>query len=240
MENCARARARALLFGRDPLFASTLPKYRREEKTVIAIRRKREQSRTSGGKAVNLATANKLQFIASSISALPRFRGQWVDPDRIGGVCNARRSAHGPSVDWQVWGTKRGLCWRATRDGLRHVPAGPPKSPSGENPSTLASRDTRQLRFSARRATISVEYVSQSIQTKTTRETALLNRNSLLRRAPSAGAGKNALFSSRGLFARGVLGVGVRAPDSHALSNTWESVQKTGLLRSGVFFEINA
>jgi hypothetical protein len=33
--------------------------------TIRTIRRKREQSRTSGGKAVNLATANTPQFIAA-------------------------------------------------------------------------------------------------------------------------------------------------------------------------------
>jgi hypothetical protein len=183
---------------------------------------------------VNLAIANMLQFIAAcSFSALFRLRGQWTD---------AGRSAIGLFVDWQVWGTKGGLCWRATRDGLRHVPAGPPKSTSGENPSALTFGDTRQLRLSAHRATISVECVSQSTQTKTARETALSNRNSFLRRAPSAGAGKNEPFSSRGFVARGVLGgavgvgfgVGVRKSDSHAPSNTWESVQKFGLLRNGV------
>ena len=156
---------------------------------------------------MNLAITSTLQFIATySFSALPRFRGQWTD---------AGRSAHSLSVDWQVWGTKRGLCWRATRDGLRHVPAGPPKSLSGENPSTFASTHTRKQRLSARRATISVEYVSQSTRTKTTRETALLNRNSVFASCPSAGAGKNALplaraCSSRGERAGGVgLGVGV-------------------------------
>jgi len=164
---------------------------------------------------------------------LTRFLGQWTD---------AGRSAHGLSVDWQAWGTKDGLCWRATRDGLRHVPAGPPKSRSGKNPSKPTARDARKPRFPARTATISVEYLSQGIRAKTARETALPNRNPLLRRAPSAGAGKNALFSSREITARGVLGVavgvgfgvGVRTADSHAPSNTWESVQKFGLLRNGV------
>src|SRR5215471_8372059 len=61
----------------------------------------------------------------------------------------------------------------------------------------------------------------------------LPNRKSTLGFARSAGAGKNAPFSSRGFFARGVLGlpfaVGFCATDSHAPSNTWESVQKFGL-----------
>ena len=164
---------------------------------------------------MNLATAKALQFIARSFSALLRWRGQRTHSERNVAICKARRSAPRFSVDWQASGIQCGLCWQATRDGLRQVPAGPPKSLSGENPSTLASKDTRQLRLSARRATISVEYMSQSIQAKTTRETALLNRNSLLHRAPSAGAGKNALpltraCSSRGERAGGVgLGVGV-------------------------------
>jgi hypothetical protein len=177
---------------------------------------------------VKLGKTKAVQFIASAISALSPVRGQWAD---------AGRSVHGLSVDWQAWGTKGGLCWRATRDGLRHVPAGPPKSHAAENPLAPAPRDTRQPRFPARRATISVEDVSETIQAKTARITAPLNRKSFLWCAPSAGAGKNALFPSRGIFARGVLGVavgvgfgvGVRTTDSHALSNTWESVQKSGL-----------
>jgi hypothetical protein len=174
-----------------------------------------------------------LQVGSTRFSALPRVRGERTDTDR---------SAHSLSLDWQAWGTKGGLCWRATRDGLRHVPVGPPKSRALENPLTPLPRRTRKQRLSAHRATISVEYLSQGIRAKTERETAPSNRNLLFRRAPSAGAGKNALFSSRGIIARGVLGVavgvgfgvGVRTPDSHALSNTWESVQKFGLPRNGV------
>jgi hypothetical protein len=182
---------------------------------------------------VKLGKTKAVQFIASDISALSPVRGQWAD---------AGRSVHGLSVDWQAWGTKGGLCWRATRDGLRHVPAGPPKSRALENPLTPLPRDPHKQRLSARRATIPVEYVSQSIQAKTARETAPLNRNPLSGRAPSAGAGKNALFPSRSFSARGALGVGfgvgfgvgVRTTDSHALSNTWESVQKSGQLGNGV------
>ncbi len=140
---------------------------------------------------MKLATASTLQFIVFSTSALSGFRRPGADLERIGGFCNAYRFAHGVSVDWQAWGTKSGLCWRATRDGLRHVPAGPPKSLSGENCLAIVSTDTRQLRLSARRAPISFEYVFTSIQMKTTRITALLNRNSPTHRAPSAGAGKN-------------------------------------------------
>jgi hypothetical protein len=190
--------------------------------------RMREQYSTCRGKAVKLGPTNMLHVGTTCLSALPCVQGEWAD---------AGRSAHSLSVDWQAWGTKGGLCWRATRDGLRHVPAGPPKSRSRKSPSQLAPRDARKSRFPARRDTISAEYASQGIRAKTARETALPNRNSLLRRAPSAGAGKNALFPSRSFSARGVLGVavgvgfgvGVRTTDSHALSNTWESVQKFGL-----------
>ncbi len=180
---------------------------------------------------MNLATAKALQFIARSFSALLRLRGQRTHSERDVAVCNARRPAPRFSVDWQASGIQCGLCWQATRDSLRHVPAGPPKSPHVENPSGIASRGTRQpagnRRFPARRATISVEYVSQSIQTKTTRETALLNRNSLLHRAPSAGAGKNALPGGVGSLFVSKVGFGTvrraaqcgvdRDPDSHAL-----------------------
>ena len=168
---------------------------------------------------MKLGLANMLQVGSTRFSALPRVRGERTDTNR---------SAHSLSVDWQAWGTKGGLCWRATRDGLRHVPAGPPKSRGHENLSSLDPRDLRKQRFPARRATIPVGYVSQSIQAKTARETAPSNRNPLSRRAPSAGAGKNALFSSRRIFARGEVlgvavgvgfgfGVGVRTADSHAL-----------------------
>jgi hypothetical protein len=191
--------------------------------------RMREQYSTCRGKAVKLGPTNMLHVGTTCLSALPCIQGERADADR---------SAYSLSVGWQAWGTKGGLCWRATRDGLRHVPAGPPKSRSRKNPSKPASGDTRKPRFPARRATISTEYLSQGIWAKTARETAPSNRNSLLPLAPSAGAGKNALFPSRSFSARGALGVavgvgfgvGVRTTDSHALSNTWESVQKFGLL----------
>jgi hypothetical protein len=190
--------------------------------------RMREQYSTSRGKAVKLGPSNMLRVGTTCLSALPCIQGERAD---------AGRPAHSLSVDWQAWGTKGGLCWRATRDGLRHVPAGPPKLRSRKNPSKLAPRDAPKSRFPARRDTISAEYASQGIRAKSARETVLPNRNSLLRRAPSAGAGKNALFPPRSFSARGALGVavgvgfgvGVRTPDSHALSNTWESVQKFGL-----------
>src|SRR5260370_23306689 len=188
----------------------------------------RKKYSTSRGKAVKLGPPNMLQVGPASLSGLPCVQGEGTD---------AGRSAHSLSGDWQARGSKGGLCWRATRDGLRHVPAGPPKLRSRKNPSKLAPRDARKSRFPARTAPISVEHLSQGIWAKSARETALPNRNSLLRRAPSAGAGKNALFPSRSFSARGALGVavgvgfgvGVRTPDSHALSNTWESVQKSGL-----------
>jgi hypothetical protein len=180
---------------------------------------------------VKLGPAIILQVGSTRFSALTRIRGQWKD---------AGRSAHSHFVDRQPWGTKGGPHWRATRHGLRYVPAGPPKSSVPKNLVTPLSRNTHKQRFPARRATISVAYVSQSLQAKTARETAPSNRNPLFGRAQSAGAGKNALFPSREISARGVLGVavgfgfgvGVRTPDSHALSNTWESVQKSGLLES--------
>ena len=161
---------------------------------------------------MKLGLAKTPKVSTTRFPALTRFLGQWAD---------AGRSAHSLSVDWQAWGTKGGLCWRATRDGLRHVPAGPPKLRSRKNPSKPDARDARKSRFPARTATISAEYLSHGIRANTARETALANRNPLLRRAPSAGAGKNAHFPSRSFFARGVLGVavgvGFGATDSHAL-----------------------
>ncbi len=186
---------------------------------------------------MKLELTNILQAGSTPFSALPRARGQWTD---------AGRSAHGLSVDWQAWGTKGGLCWRATRDGLRHVPAGPPKSPdTGNRPrflSSAASQPPVYRRFPAHTSIIFDQQPRTSIPTKKTREINPKNQNCALSGAQSAGAGKNALFPSRGFFARGVLGVavgvgfgvGVRTTDSHALSNTWESVQEFGLLRNGV------
>ncbi|SRR6266403_1737605 len=155
---CARARARAL----NPIF-----------RPPLQLGASGNNPAHAEATAVNLATAKALQFIARSFSALLRVRGQRTHSECSVAVCNARRSAPRFSVDWQASGTQRGLCWQATRDGLRHGPAGPPKSHSGENPSTLDSKHTRQLRLSARRVTISVEHVSQSIQTNATRETAV-------------------------------------------------------------------
>jgi hypothetical protein len=194
---------------------------------------------------VKLGKTKAVEFIARGISALPRVRGQRTD---------AARSTHGLSVDWQAWGTKSGLCWRTTRDGLRHVPAGPPKSPDTRNQPRFVSRNKSQaavpLRFPAPTRIVFLRQGRSSILTNKTLEIASVNRNWILSGAPSAGAGKNALFPSRSFFARGVLGVavgvgvgfgvGVRTPDSHAPSNTWESVQKIGLREAECFFEINA
>jgi hypothetical protein len=92
---------------------------------------------------MKLGLTNIPQVSTNSFSALPCVRGERAD---------AGRSAHGLSVDWQAWGTQSGPCWRAPRDGVRHVPAGPPKSSVPKNPVTPLSRDTHKQRFPARRA----------------------------------------------------------------------------------------
>jgi len=193
----------------------------------------REQHCASGGKAVKPGMANLLKVGCTRISALPCVQGERTD---------AGRSGHSLSVDWQAWGTKSGLCWRTTRDGLRHVPVGPPKSPdSGNRPrflSRAASQPPVYRRFPAHTRIIFDQQPRSSISTKKTREINPKNQNCASSGALSAGAGKNALFPSRSFSARGVLGVdlgvGVRTTDSHALSNTWESVQKFGLPGNGV------
>ena len=157
---------------------------------------------------MKLATARTLQFSASVLSALLRLRGCGAHPaEYTSNVSNAQRCASSLSADWQASGIQCGLCWQATRDGLRQMPAGPPKSAHAENSLGIASRGTRQpwgnRRSPARRATISVEYVSTTIQRKTTRITALLNRNLLLHPAPVPGPGKMRSLSPRALFARG-------------------------------------
>ncbi len=197
----------------------------------------RKQHCASGGKAVKLGWANMLQVGFALLSALARVRGQWTD---------AGRSAHSLSVDWQAWGTKGGLCWRATRDGVRHVPAGPPKSPNTGNQPRFVPRGASQppvpRRFPARTRIVFDQQPRTSISTKKTREINSKNDICVLSRAPSAGAGINALFPSRSFSARGALGVAVgvgfgvwvRTTDSHAPSNTWESVQIFGLPGNGV------
>jgi len=125
-------------------------------------------------------------------------------------IADLLESGHGHSVDRQAWGTKRGLCWRATRDGLRHVPASPQKSHHPGDSPMIGARATLQPagkpRYSARTATIFLRYVSRAISPKTAQRIATTAQSSVSGSAPSAGAGKNAPFSSRGLFARGVLG----------------------------------
>ena len=197
--------------------------------------RMREQYSTSRGKAVKLGPTNMLQVGSTRLSASPCVQGERAD---------AGRSAHSLSVGWQAWGTKGGLCWRAPRDGVRHMPAGPPKSLETGNQPRFEPRGASQppvpRRFPARTRIVFAQQPRTSISTKKTREINSKNEICVLCRAPSAGAGKNALFPSRSFSARGALGVavgvgfgvGVRTPDSHALSNTWESVQESGLLES--------
>jgi hypothetical protein len=142
------------------------------------------------------AITQTLQIIAGYLSALFSALGQRKVSASKGGVTAASRSNAGPSMDWQAWGTQSGLCWRATRDGLRHVPAGPPKSHRVEPSPVIALRGTRRIagprRFPARRATIFLRHVSQSSSITRAREIALVTRNSVFDCGPSAGAGKNA------------------------------------------------
>jgi hypothetical protein len=111
------------------------------------------------------AMTQTLQIIAGYLSALFSALGQRKVSASKGGVTAASRSNAGPSMDWQAWGTQSGLCWQATRDGLRHVPAGPPKSHRVEPSPVIALRGTRRIavprRFPARRATIFLRHVSQ-------------------------------------------------------------------------------
>jgi len=93
--------------------------------TTTYTSRMRKQYGTSRGEAVKLGPTNILQVGTTRLSALPCVQGERAD---------AGRSAHSLSVDWQAWGTKGGLCWRATRDGLRHGPAGPPNRPRAKTP----------------------------------------------------------------------------------------------------------
>jgi len=134
---------------------------------------------------VKQAITQTLQIIAGYLSALFS-AGQWVVSARKGGVTARSRSNAGPSMDWQAWGIQSGLCWRATRDGLRHVPAGPPKSRYSESFSAIALRGTCQpavyRRFTARTTFFSDQQGSVGISTSRKREIAsqIENRLSVL------------------------------------------------------------
>jgi len=177
-------------------------------------------------KAVKLGLANMLQVGSTRFSALTRNRGQWTDADQ---------SAHGFSVDWQAWGTKSGLCWRATRDGLRHVPAGPPKSGAHENSLTPLTRDTRKPRLSGIEPRSPSSTCLRASRRKQ-RGKPHLQIEIHFPGVPHLPGPKKTRLSPRAEFSReeflGCFWVEVRTPDSHALSNTWESVQKLGLLES--------
>ena len=151
--------------------------------------RKREQSRRNGDKLVKQAITQTLQIIAGYLSALFS-AGQRGVSARKGGVTATSRSNPGLSMDWQAWGTQGGLCWRATRDGLRHLPAGPPQSRFAEHFSAIGLRDTRQpavyLRFPARTTILSDRQGSVGIPTSRKREIAsqIENRLSVLPHLP--------------------------------------------------------
>jgi hypothetical protein len=127
--------------------------------------RMRKQYSTCRGKAVKLGPTSMLQVGPTGLSALPCVQGERAD---------AGRSAHSLSVDWQAWGTKGGLCWRATRDGLRHVPAGPPKSLNTGNQPKFISRGASQppvyRRFPAHTRIVFDQQPRTSISTKKMRE----------------------------------------------------------------------
>jgi len=119
------------------------------------------------------AITQTLQAIAGYLSALLCTLGQRSVSDRKGGVTVACRSFAGPQSDRQAWGTKRELCWRATRDSVRHVPAGPPKSDCAECVPAIGPRRTRTTagnhRFPARTAIFFHQQGSTGIPTPRTR-----------------------------------------------------------------------
>ena len=157
------------------------------------------------------AIAQAQQIVAGYLVALFSAPDQRRVSARKGGVAAARRSHAGPPVDWQAWGTKSGLCWRAPRDCERHVPVGPPKSLCSSNSPQIglatACQPAVYRRFPALGATIFPWYVSRAISPIRPLQIAPMSRRSVFGCALSAGAGKNAGFSSRRFFARGVLGL---------------------------------
>lgn len=153
---------------------------------------------------MKLAIKQTLRFIGG-LSALLCCPDPEVHSDRKGGdsVTDAIRSLLGLSVDWQAWGRQRGLCWRATRDSVRHVPAGPPNSACAECASVIAPSSSCQpavyRRFPARTAIFLDRQGVVGIPTRKTRGTApqIENRFSALPLLPG-------LEKMRSLFPREV------------------------------------
>jgi hypothetical protein len=125
---------------------------------------------------MKLAIEQTLQFIGS-----PSVLFCCLDPkahsDRKGGgsVTDASRSLSGLSVDWQAWGIQSGLCWQATRDSVRHVPAGPPKSAFDGLTSAITLEGTPKPggkpRFPARTTILFGPQASLGMPTRKTRGT---------------------------------------------------------------------
>jgi len=132
---------------------------------------------------MKLAIKQTFRFIAGSLSALLRCLDPKVHWDRKGGssFTDARRSLTGLSVDWQAWGIQSGLCWQATRDSVRHVPAGPPKSASAISASARTTEGTPKPagkpRFTARTAILFDSQGSIGIPTSRTRKIAFQIEN---------------------------------------------------------------
>jgi hypothetical protein len=113
-----------------------------------------------------------------SISALLCCLEPEVHSDRKGGgsVTHASRSVPALAVDWQARGRQRGLCWRATRDSVRHVPTGPPKLARASDGPAIAVRGickpAGKRRFTARTAAFLDRQKGEGIPTGKRRVTA--------------------------------------------------------------------
>ena len=151
---------------------------------------------------MKLAIEQTLQFIGS-LSVLFCCLDPKAHSDGKGGgsFTDASRSLSGLSVDWQAWGIQSGLCWQATRDSVRHVPAGPPKSALAGLASAITLEGTPKPggkpRFPARTAILFEPQGSLDIPTRKTRGTAsqIENRISALPLLPG-------LEKMRSLFPR--------------------------------------
>jgi hypothetical protein len=133
---------------------------------------------------MKLAIKQTLQFIGS-LSVLFSCLDPKAHSDHKGGgsVTDAIRSVSGLSVDWQAWGIQSGR-WQATRDSVRHVPAGPPKLDCAECVPAIGPRGTRtpagNHRFPARTTIFFHQQGSTGIPTPRTRRNGSQIENLLL------------------------------------------------------------
>ncbi len=180
--------------------------------------------------------ADILHVSFTRLSALLRVRGQWTD---------AGRSAHSLAVDWQAWGNKGGLCWRATRDGLRHAPAVLQNHPTPVTGQDLYREANLNLRFPCGSPPLHALFsFGRAIAPYRGQKRGESPQSIEIGFCPLPHLpGPEKTRSSRAEFSREGFGVGfevgVRTPDSHALVTRGNQSRKSDCREAECLFEIN-